>query len=307
MANKKISEFPNINISDASDIFLIDHLGATATVAMSTVSGTIINGLDGATAIAKLSGTFIKKPTTATAGQVLTYNGSTSNWVASAASINTQTNTGASSAVQTLNFNNGLSARVTGTTAEVRLPTATAGQVLTYNGSTSNWVASAASINTQTNTGASSAVQTLNFNNGLSARVTGTTAEVRLPTATAGQVLTYNGSTSNWVASAVSSAMGSTSFTSNNGYTTLSNGLILQWGMDTTSVTTETIRTVTFGIAFPTACLQAFVCAKNSGGGLYDFVPQVQSFTKTTLIIFNNLNPGGGASNVPAIWFAVGH
>ena len=101
--------------------------------------------------------------------------------------------------------------------------------------------------------------------------------------------------------------MGSTSFTSNNGYTTLSNGLILQWGMDTTSVTTETIRTVTFGIAFPTACLQAFVCAKNSGGGLYDFVPQVQSFTKTTLIIFNNLNPGGGASNVPAIWFAVGH
>ena len=73
-------------------------------------------------------------------GQVLTYNGSTSTWVASA--------------------------------VPKELPqTALSGQVLTYNGSTSTWVASA--------------------------------VPKELPqTALSGQVLTYNGSTSTWVASA---------------------------------------------------------------------------------------------------------
>ena len=76
----------------------------------------------------------------ATSGQVLTYNGSTTTWVASA--------------------------------VPKELPqTALSGQVLTYNGSTTTWVASA--------------------------------VPKELPqTALSGQVLTYNGSTSTWVASA---------------------------------------------------------------------------------------------------------
>ena len=58
--------------------------------------------------------------------------------------IQTQTEGGATSTVSTLNFDNGLSARTIGSTTQVRLPAASAGQVLTYDGSTSNWVASAA-------------------------------------------------------------------------------------------------------------------------------------------------------------------
>jgi hypothetical protein len=89
MSNKKISEFPIITTSALSDIFLIDHFGTTSTIAMSTVtdsiSTTVINGLSGDTVIAKLSGSFIKKPTTASAQQVLTYSGTTNTWVASAA------------------------------------------------------------------------------------------------------------------------------------------------------------------------------------------------------------------------------
>jgi hypothetical protein len=96
MANKKISEFPVTTSLAGNDAFLINHLGSTSTVAFSsvsnTISQTITNSLTGDTVIQKLSGNFIKKPDTATAGQVLTYNGSTSTWVASALPSFTGTN-----------------------------------------------------------------------------------------------------------------------------------------------------------------------------------------------------------------------
>jgi hypothetical protein len=90
--NKKISEFPIATSLAGGDDFLFNHLGSTATVAFSTVSDTIsqtvsssiINSLTGDTVVQKLSANFIKKPASATNGQVLTYNGSTSTWVASA-------------------------------------------------------------------------------------------------------------------------------------------------------------------------------------------------------------------------------
>jgi hypothetical protein len=93
MANKKISEFPVIPTLSSNDVFLINHIGTTSTVSFSTVSDTIsqtvsssiINSLTGDTVIQKLSSNFIKIPTTALSGQVLTYNGTTSTWVASAA------------------------------------------------------------------------------------------------------------------------------------------------------------------------------------------------------------------------------
>jgi len=94
MANKKISEFPITTSLSGNDVFLINHLSSTSTVSFSTVSNTIsqtvstsiTNSLTGDTVIEKLSGNFIKIPTTALSGQVLTYNGTTSTWVASAAS-----------------------------------------------------------------------------------------------------------------------------------------------------------------------------------------------------------------------------
>lgn len=85
-----------------------------------------------------------------------------------AASLFVSSEGGASSGnVSSISFANGLSARVTAGDAVVQLPEATAGKVLTYSGTTSAWVASAA-----------------------------------LPPGTAGNVLTFNGTTSTWVASA---------------------------------------------------------------------------------------------------------
>lgn len=99
MANKKISQFPVTTSLAGNDAFLINHLGSTSTVAFSSLSSSITNDS-------------IKLPSGATGGQVLTYNGSTTTWVASA--------------------------------VPKELPqTALSGQVLTYNGSTSTWVASA--------------------------------------------------------------------------------------------------------------------------------------------------------------------
>jgi hypothetical protein len=107
MQNKKISEFPVTTSLAGDDIFLINHLGTTSTVAFSTLSAAVSNDS-------------IKLPSGATGGQVLTYNGSTSTWVASA--------------------------------ALKELPeSATNGQVLTYNGSTSTWVASSLPCSKNTN------------------------------------------------------------------------------------------------------------------------------------------------------------
>ena len=96
MANKKISEFPVTTSLADSDIFLVDHVGSTSTVSFSTVSNTIsqtvsssiTNSLTGDTVIRKLSTNFIKKPASASNGQVLTYNGSTSTWGADSLSAN---------------------------------------------------------------------------------------------------------------------------------------------------------------------------------------------------------------------------
>jgi len=89
MQNKKISEFPVTTSILQDDDFLINHIGTTNTVSFSTVNNTInssiINSLTGDTVTRNLSTNFIRKPASATNGQVLTYNGSTSTWVASAA------------------------------------------------------------------------------------------------------------------------------------------------------------------------------------------------------------------------------
>ena len=76
MANKKISDFTTITDVNGVDLLLIDHGGTTHNTTVGALTSNI-------------SGNFIEKPAGPTNGQVLTYNGSTSTWVASAAS-NTQ-------------------------------------------------------------------------------------------------------------------------------------------------------------------------------------------------------------------------
>lgn len=85
MANKKISEFPVVGTPLGNDIILGDHIGTTSTFTLSSVKDYVVNNTDNNTLVSKLSSLFIRKPTSAIGQQVLTYNGSTSTWVASAA------------------------------------------------------------------------------------------------------------------------------------------------------------------------------------------------------------------------------
>lgn len=68
MANKKVSEFPVVSQLDNNDYFLINHLGSTSTVSLSTVKTEISNN-----SVFSLSG--------ATDGQTIVYNGSLSKWI----------------------------------------------------------------------------------------------------------------------------------------------------------------------------------------------------------------------------------
>lgn len=72
MANKKISDFTTITDVGGEDLLLIDHGNTTYNTKISSLTSNI-------------GGSFIQKPVTASNGQVLTYSGSTSTWVASAA------------------------------------------------------------------------------------------------------------------------------------------------------------------------------------------------------------------------------
>lgn len=68
--------------------------------------------------------------------------------------------------------------------------------------------------------------------------------------ATAGQVLTFNGSTSAWGVSSLS-ANGFSVSLSSNGYQKLPSGLITQWGVLSSVALDESKHVVTFPISFP--------------------------------------------------------
>jgi hypothetical protein len=174
----------------------------------------------------------------ATNGQVLTYNGSTSTWVASA--------------------------------VPKELPqTALSGQVLSYDGSTSTWVASA--------------------------------VPKELPqTALSGQILTYNGSTSTWVASSLS-ANGFNVSLSSNGYQKLPSGLIMQWGK-TISTGADSTVSVSFPISFVSEVYSVVV---TQNAGRQDGSSGTISVDGITITSFNIQN---GADNTgPFYWQAIGY
>lgn len=122
--------------------------------------------------------------------------------------------------------------------------------------------------------------------------------------ATTGQVLTYNGSTSTWVASAAPSSIvdftGASQSLSANGYQKLPGGLIIQWGTYTLPTTTS-LATVTFPIAFPTVCgtANAMFVATTQSWGLT--ITGITTSTATFTI------GGGFAAGAVLRWFAIGY
>lgn len=98
---------------------------------------------------------------------------------------------------------------------------------------------------------------------------------------------------------------------STDGYTTLPNGLIMQWGYHTTSYPGDNISaTMIFPVTFPNACLNATATrvtaspsGNNSDGGLC-----IYAFGNTGLkISYNTYNDAAGASLRGCFWMAIGY
>ena len=84
------------------------------------------------------------------------------------------------------------------------------------------------------------------------------------------------------------------------GYIKFGNGLIMQWGQETSSSDTET---VTFPIPFPNACLNVVATAYRSSvtGGLTNAVG-INTLPTTTTVIFNT-----NSAWDTIFWQAIGH
>ena len=109
-----------------------------------------------------------------------------------------------------------------------------------------------------------------------------------------------SGSPSDWEAS----------LTEPNGYQKFPSGLIMQWGLYPSTLTSEVATSITFPINFPSECLSMSVSGRNAPGtGLgRDMYPQVVSFTKTGASIFVNSPHGepGGSTLDGYFWQAWG-
>lgn len=90
-----------------------------------------------------------------------------------------------------------------------------------------------------------------------------------------------------------------------NGYVTLPNGLIFQWGT-TSSVSPDSSLVVTFPIPFPTACFNVQASVKTGTSAGIDVWAIGVTFSSTTATIGVGAN-GGSTGAVPLCWFAIGH
>ena len=90
-----------------------------------------------------------------------------------------------------------------------------------------------------------------------------------------------------------------------NGYVTLPNGLIFQWGT-TGAVAPDNSISVTFPIPFPTACFNVQASVKTGTGAGIDVWAIGVTFSSTITIIGLGAN-GGTTGAVPLCWFAIGH
>ena len=99
----------------------------------------------------------------------------------------------------------------------------------------------------------------------------------------------------------------------NNGYITLSNGLILQWGRGTaSSAASGTSTTVTFAtnnIAFPTACFAVWVNLSNipTGGVVTAMSGTLITAVSATSFTWQRANTSNQDTFRDFFWFAVGN
>lgn len=120
--------------------------------------------------------------------------------------------------------------------------------------------------------------------------------------ANAGQILTYNGSTSTWVASSLS-AQGFSASLSSNGYQKLPSGLIIQWGVSNIGYN-ESSYLITFPIPYPNAAFN--VTAVGGYGAAVDgsIGLSVKSLSSNGFHIFGD--PNNQHTTGPLYWQAIG-
>ncbi|MDD3443206.1 MAG: hypothetical protein PHW89_08080 [Sulfurimonas denitrificans] len=117
------------------------------------------------------------------------------------------------------------------------------------------------------------------------------------PTPTAGDNTTKVATTA-FVNTALGSALTDSghSFTTN-GYQKLSNGLIIQWG------DSGIVASVTFPIAFPTACKNIQIAFKNEGTG----TTFVSGYLSADSITASGFTYGYTTASISRFWFAIGY
>jgi hypothetical protein len=124
----------------------------------------------------------------------------------------------------------------------------------------------------------------------------GTSTVTTISPGTSGQILASDGTS--WVAT-------NNDFTNSkttNGYQKLPSGLIIQWGTSA-SVGDGSYATVTFPIAFPTACLNASATNSSSAGGNVGGTT-ISNITTTTMRVGHY---NGGLNSSPIFWMAIGY
>lgn len=98
-----------------------------------------------------------------------------------------------------------------------------------------------------------------------------------------------------------------------NGYVTMPNGLIIQWGTHLTAMANYNVATITFPIAFPTACFTVqltarAVTAKSSGAsGLENGIKLNGTPTTTNFSVYVNWSGSGAGDTIYPTWIAIGH
>lgn len=97
-----------------------------------------------------------------------------------------------------------------------------------------------------------------------------------------------------------------------NGYITLANGLILQWGTHLTPMANYSVSTVTFPIPFPNACFNVQLTARavvpvGGGATLENGIKLNGAPTTTNFSVYVNWAGSAAGATIYPVWFAIGN
>ena len=97
-----------------------------------------------------------------------------------------------------------------------------------------------------------------------------------------------------------------------NGYVTMPNGLIIQWGTHLTAMANYSVATVTFPIPFPTACFTVQLTARavtavGGGATLENGIKLNGVPTTTTFGVYVNWSGSAAGATIYPTWIAIGH